>query len=90
MTKARYAVVFKRSALKELETLPDRIQQKILDSVQLLAINPRTELLHSKKLKGADTLFRIRVGDYRVIYTIEDNVIRITVIKIGHRREIYR
>lgn len=90
MNKSPYAIVFKKSALKELENLPSRIQQKVLDALQLLALNPHTELLQIKKLKGADDLYRFRIQEYRVIYLIEDKTVKVTVIKIGHRKEVYR
>ena len=89
MKQKVYEVVFKKTAVKELELLSKRIQQKIIDATQLLALNPYTELLQIKKLKGADSLYRIRIQDYRVIYTIENEIIKITIIKIGHRKEIY-
>jgi mRNA interferase RelE/StbE len=89
MTRKTYEVVFKKSALKELQTLPDRMQRKVLDAVQLLTLNPYTELLQIKKMKGADGLYRIRIQNYRVIYLIENQVIKITVIKIGHRKDVY-
>lgn len=90
MSKLKYRVVFKKSAVKELNSLPDRVRQRVLDAVQLLSLNPYTELLQIKKLKGADSLYRFRLGEYRVIYTIEGKLLKITVIKIGHRREVYR
>ena len=83
-----YAIVFKKSALKELQSLPQKIQQKVIDATTLLATNPYTELLQIKKLKGADSLYRIRIQDYRMIYLIENNLIKITVIKIGYRKEV--
>jgi mRNA interferase RelE/StbE len=83
MTKPLFEVVFKKSALKELEKVPSKIQQKILDAVQLLALNPHTELLQIKKLKGADDLYRFRIQDYRIIYTINEAIIQIAIIKIG-------
>ncbi len=89
MSTKTYDIVFKKSALKELQSLPQKIQQKIIDATTLLASNPYTELLQIKKLKGADSLYRIRIQDYRVIYLIENNLIKITVIKVGHRKEIY-
>lgn len=85
-----YEVVFKKSAAKELQDLPKNIQRKILDAIQLLALNPYTELLQIKKMKGADSLYRARIQDYRVIYSIEKQEIKVTVIKIGHRKEVYR
>lgn len=89
MTQKKYGVVFKKSALKELRALPSKIQQKILDAVQLLALNPYTDLLQIKKMKGADSLYRFRINDYRVIYVIEKNLIKVTIIKIGQRKDIY-
>jgi mRNA interferase RelE/StbE len=89
MSQKPYEVVFKKSAFKELQALPQRIQQKIVDAVQLLSLNPYTELLHIKKMKGADSLYRIRIQDYRVIYLIENHLIKITIIRIGHRKEVY-
>ncbi len=89
MSSKVYKVVFKKSAAKELQSLPQRIQQKILDAVQLLSLNPYTELLQIKKMKGVDSLYRVRIQDYRVIYLIENQIIKITIIKIGHRKEVY-
>ena len=89
MSPRVYEVVFKKSAAKELQTLPQKIQQKILDAVQLLSLNPYTELLQIKKMKGADSLYRVRIQDYRVIYLIENQTIKVTIIKIGHRKEVY-
>lgn len=89
MTAQVYEVVFKKSAAKELQGLPQKIQRKILDAVRLLSVNPYTELLQIKKMKGADSLYRVRIQDYRVIYQIENQVIKVTIIKIGHRKEVY-
>jgi mRNA interferase RelE/StbE len=89
MSSKSYQIVFKKSAAKELQSLPQKIQQKILDAVQLLSLNPYTELLQIKKMKGADSLYRVRIQDYRVIYLIENQIIKVTIIKIGHRREVY-
>ncbi len=89
MSTKTYDIVFKKSALKELQALPQKIQQKIIDATTLLASNPYTELLQIKKLKGADSLYRIRIQDYRIIYLIENHLIKITVIKVGHRKEVY-
>ncbi|MCM0605825.1 MAG: type II toxin-antitoxin system RelE/ParE family toxin [Xanthomonadaceae bacterium] len=84
-----FEIVFKKSALKELQDLPKRIQDKILDAVQLLLHNPYTELLQIKKLKGTDSLYRMRIQDYRLIYSIESEQIKVLIIKIGHRKDVY-
>ena len=89
MSSKVYEVVFKKSAAKELQGLPQKIQQKILDAVRLLSLNPYTELLQIKKMKGADSLYRVRIQDYRVIYVIENQIIKVTIIKIGHRKGVY-
>jgi mRNA interferase RelE/StbE len=89
MSSKVYEVVFKKSAAKELQSLPQKVQQKIIDAVQLLSLNPYTELLQIKKMKGADSLYRVRIQDYRVIYLIENQIIKVTIIKIGHRKEVY-
>ena len=83
-----YSVTFKKSAFKDLQAIPARLRQKILDAIQLLALNPYTELLQIKKLKGPDSLYRVRVQDYRILYTIENRELRVQIIKIGHRREV--
>lgn len=88
MSSKAYEIVFKKSAAKEFQALPKKIQQKILDAVQLLSLNPYTELLQIKKMKGADFLYRVRIQDYRVIYLIENQTIKVTIIKLEHRKEV--
>ena len=89
MNQKKYEVVFKKTALKEFQKLPRKIQQKILDAVLLLSLNPYTELFQIKKMKGADSLYRFRINDYRVVYAIENRLIKVTIIKVGHRRDVY-
>ena len=89
MSSKNYEIVFKKSAVKELNALPQRVQQKILDAIQLLSLNPYTEILQIKKMKGADSLYRVRIQDHRVIYLVENKIIKITIIKIGHRKDVY-
>ena len=83
----RYQVILPKSVQKELDRLPDDIAKRILTWLAALESNPRPADV--KKLKGRDA-WRIRVGDYRVIYEIPDRVLQILVITVGHRREIYR
>lgn len=87
---ASYKVEFARSARKEFERLPAKLQLKATEALKLLAQNPFSELLKVKKLKGADNLYRIRLGDYRVVYEIRNNELIVLVIKIGNRREVYK
>jgi mRNA interferase RelE/StbE len=83
----RYQVIILKSVRKELDRLPDNVASRILARLAGLETNPRPADV--KKLKGRDA-WRIRVGDYRVIYEIHDRVLEIIVITVGHRREVYR
>ena len=83
----RYQVILPKSVRKELDRLPDDVAQRIMIRLTGLETNPRPADV--KKLKGRDA-WRIRVGDYRVIYEIHDRILQVVVITVGHRREIYR
>ena len=82
----RYRVIIPKSVQKELDRLPDEVVRRILACLARLETAPRP--VDVKKLKGR-AAWRIRVGDYRVIYEIQDRQLQILVITIGHRREIY-
>jgi mRNA interferase RelE/StbE len=83
----RFQVILPKSVQKELDRLPDDIARRIMVRLAALERNPRPPDV--KKLKGREA-WRIRVGDYRVIYEIQDSVLQIIVTTIGHRREVYR
>jgi len=83
----RYRVILPKSVQKELDRLPDEIASRILARMAGLETNPRPPDV--KKLKGRDA-WRIRVGDYRVIYEIHVRILQVIVITVGHRREVYR
>ncbi len=84
-----YEVGFKPVALRQLRKLDVDVQVSIVATIESLAEYPRPE--GCKKLKGETDLYRIRVANkYRVIYQIQDNQLLITVVKVGHRRDIYR
>jgi mRNA interferase RelE/StbE len=82
-----YRVVVSRSANKELQELPTQVVNRIVPQIMKLGENPRPP--GCKKLKGEKESWRIRVGDYRVVYSIEDEVRVVDVRKIGHRKDIY-
>jgi mRNA interferase RelE/StbE len=82
-----YEILFSSSAEKELFKLPKVVIQKIDTAILGLALEPRPS--GCKKLKGFKDLYRIKVGSYRVIYSILDGVLVIEVLKIGHRKEVY-
>ncbi len=83
-----YEIIIKPSAEKSFARLEKALQIKIIKAIENLAVNPRPQGF--KKLKSLTELYRIRVGDYRIIYSIDNNVLIITVVKIGHRKEIYK
>jgi mRNA interferase RelE/StbE len=82
-----FQIILPKSVQKELDRLPDEIANRILAKLAALENKPRS--LDAKKLKGREA-WRLRVGDYRVIYEINDPALQIIVITVGHRREIYR
>lgn len=83
-----YAVSIRKHALKELERLPKKDNLQISKAIDELAENPRPE--GCKKLKGeSEYMWRIRIGNYRVLYTIEDKIKIVEIRKIGHRKNIY-
>lgn len=83
-----YKIYFKKSAAKELSRLPIAIIKRVQKVVINLENNPVPN--NSRKLVGFKGLYRIRVGDYRVIYLVERTVKIVTITKIGHRREVYK
>lgn len=84
---ASYNVFIKPAAAKELEHLPDKLRRQVAKRMPALAGNPRPP--GCEKMTG-DDLYRIRQGDYRVVYSISDDVLTVLVIQIGHRRDVYR
>ena len=83
----KFQIILPKSVQKELDRLPDEILNRILARLAALEVNPRPADV--KKLKGR-AAWRIRAGDYRVIYEIHDRILQVIVITVGHRREIYR
>jgi mRNA interferase RelE/StbE len=85
---AGYDVFIKPSALKELESVGSRkLRRNLVEHIQSLADNPRPQ--GCRKLTGADQ-YRIRRGAYRVVYSIEDERRVVIVVKVGHRKDVYR
>ena len=85
---SRYQIEIKASAKKELARLPRQIAEKVVERIKWLADNPRPD--GCKKLHGENSVYRIRVGDYRVVYSIVDRCLIVEVIRIRHRREVYK
>jgi mRNA interferase RelE/StbE len=84
----KYRIEFKRSAAKVLKKLPKPDRRRIRDKIDSFSENlpdPATT-----KMKGDNPFHRVRVGDYRIIYEVQEDILLILVIKIGHRKEVYR
>lgn len=73
---------------KSLDRMEAGIRRRILQAVSVLTKNPRPP--GSRKLAGTFNLWRLREGDYRIIYAIEDDRLVVLIVKVGHRREVYR
>ena len=85
---AKYRVTIKRSAVKEIEAIPQKKErQRIIRRIGQLADNPRPP--GSKQLSGHDR-YRIRQGVYRIVYAVDDIEIVVVVVKVGHRKDVYR
>jgi mRNA interferase RelE/StbE len=84
---ASYSLRIKPSAVKELEGLPSRDRKRAVSKIQRLAAEPRP--VGAEKLSGLEK-YRIRQGDYRILYLIDDLESSIVVVKIGHRSDVYR
>jgi len=84
---ARYELRIKKSVAKDLGPLPKKDVQSIVEAINGLGDNPRPP--QSMKLSGAEK-YRLRCGSYRVLYEIYDNVLIVCVVKVGHRKDVYR
>ncbi|MBW4496757.1 MAG: type II toxin-antitoxin system RelE/ParE family toxin [Oscillatoria princeps RMCB-10] len=82
-----YLVTVKSSAQKQLNSLPVEIRSRIIAKMMALSTNPRPE--GCLKLKGTSNRWRIRAGDYRVIYSIDDATFIIYILRVAHRRHVY-
>ena len=83
----KYEISVKKPAIKELENIPKKELQKLVKKIQTLTVEPRPK--GSQKLSHKEQ-YRIRQGDYRAIYSIDDDNLNVYIIKVGHRKEIYR
>jgi mRNA interferase RelE/StbE len=84
---ASYELVFKKSVARDLRAFPKQDVKRIMERIRLLADNPRP--IGCEKLSGQER-YRVRQGVYRIIYEIQDRKLTVLIVKIGHRREIYR
>lgn len=84
---ARYELLIKRAVAKDLRVIPNKDVKRILDKIHALPENPLPPGV--EKLAGQDK-YRLRQGNYRILYTVDNHQVTITVIKVAHRREVYR
>ena len=82
-----YKLFFKASAEKELRRISKSFLQKILQKIETLSAQPRPHGV--QVLRGDERYYRLRQGDYRIVYEINDTDRSVTIIKVGHRREVY-
>jgi len=83
-----YRVEIKASAVKEIASLSRRDQRRVVRAIESLADDPRPP--GARKLVGSEDAYRIRVGDYRITYQVLDDVLIVYVVRVGHRRDVYR
>ncbi|MES0835596.1 MULTISPECIES: type II toxin-antitoxin system RelE family toxin [Nocardiopsidaceae] len=88
MNHHSYEVAFEDQALKQLAKLDKPVRMRIFRTVRELAVDPRPA--GSIPLKGDTDAWRVRVGDYRVVYTVHDGRLLVLVLSVAHRREVYR
>jgi mRNA interferase RelE/StbE len=84
---ARYSLLFKESVAKDLRRIPRQDVQRILERIGQLAEDPRPP--GARKLSGEEK-YRLRIGMYRVLYTVEDTIVIVVIVKVGNRRDVYR
>lgn len=84
---AVYSIFLKDSVRKDLDSVPNNVLQRIMSRIGSLAENPRP--VGCEKLSGQEK-YRVRQGDYRIVYSIQDTQLTVWIVKIGHRREVYR
>lgn len=82
-----FKILIKPSAVKEIEAIPQRERRRIVARIQGLSTNPRPP--GSEKLSGEDK-FRVRQGVYRIVYSVNDDEPSVLIVKVGHRKEVYR
>ncbi|MBD2682049.1 MULTISPECIES: type II toxin-antitoxin system RelE/ParE family toxin [Nostoc] len=83
-----YTVVISKSVQKQIDNLPNDIIERVIEKIQNLAVEPRPDGI--VKLKGFDNEYRIRIGDYRVRYEIDDENQLVQILQCKHRKDVYR
>ena len=82
-----YRVLVEDGAAREIKKLPKHVQRQVVPKLEALALNPRPP--GSQQLKGAEDLYRVRSGDYRIVYRVKDDVLLVLVVSVGDRSQVY-
>ena len=88
MATSRYRIEFSHRAAKAYRVLPEDMRRRIEPKIDALAENPRPH--GARKIEGQETAHRVRLGEYRIVYEVHDRALIVTVMIVGHRREVYR
>lgn len=88
MSDRPYAVEFTSSARKQLKRLDRAVQQRVLMAAALLGKHPRPPA--ARRLTSSNELWRVRLGDYRIVYSIDEDGVVVVVVRVGHRSAVYR
>ena len=88
--KRKWNITFKTSAFKEYKKLDKKTRLKINEILEMLQINPLSEALKIKKIQNKNNCYRIQTGDYRIIYSIQKYRLTVEIIRLGHRKDVYR
>ena len=88
ISEIEYRIEFTPKGARDLRKLTRRDQRRVASRVDALAFDPLPS--GAQKLKGGHDIWRLRVGDYRVLYTIAQQIVTVTVVRVRHRREVYR
>ncbi|MEH1888341.1 MAG: type II toxin-antitoxin system RelE/ParE family toxin [Nostoc sp.] len=83
-----YAIIISKSVQKQIDNLPNDVIERVIEKIQNLALEPRPDGI--VKLKGSDNEYRIRIGDYRVRYEIDDQSQLVQILQCKHRKDVYR
>ncbi|MEH2363014.1 type II toxin-antitoxin system RelE family toxin [Nostoc sp.] len=83
-----YAIVISKSVQKQIDNLPNDVIERVIEKIQNLVSEPRPDGI--VKLKGSDNEYRIRIGDYRVRYEIDDESQLVQILQCKHRKDVYR
>jgi mRNA interferase RelE/StbE len=85
-----YAIKFYKEAVKNIKKLDKTTRNRILDHINILAQNPRNKELDVKKMQGTQNQFRLRVGSFRIVYSLIDEELIIIIIRVGSRGDVYK